>query len=42
MSDGTSKCADCGQATDGQCVWCARSVCDSCAESRHHCPALDG
>ena len=36
-------CAECGQATDGRCVFCHRRVCLDCSEgSKHQCPGLDG
>jgi len=36
-------CAECGQATDGRCVFCYRRVCLDCSEgSKHQCPGLDG
>lgn len=35
-------CAECGQATDGQCVYCHRRVCLDCSERGHNCPGLDG
>jgi hypothetical protein len=38
----TTYCAECGQATDGQCVFCHRRVCLDCSEGRHQCPGLDG
>ena len=35
-------CAECGQATDGRCVFCHRRVCLDCSEGGHQCPGLDG
>jgi hypothetical protein len=42
MAETITRCTDCGNATDGQCVHCAQRVCLDCSESGHDCPGLNG
>lgn len=36
------RCVECGITTNGQCVYCAATVCSPCAATGHDCPGLDG